>query len=475
MGVTGPAGSGLDSNLQTLDSLVTCNNVLLSGPSSATSWQTSAGASYTNGTGASYPLNLQTVTLTSTAYLVTYITNPKPGVSSACSLLVQLGTCTAFTIVMLAAPNTVIASLTTSASNTGWTQVTIPFTSPASSATTIGILIGNFGTSAMVGTANIAQVTVYTGSSLSTSQLGSLSVSNTVAAADFLYGATGSSLVSKLSALSLQVGPTGAAGSTGSSGAAGVTGPPGSGTTSNPNFTGTLTTTGDVIYGASALSLTTELGKKAPSISPSLANPTFTGTATASGLNVNQGLSVSGTLSGGAITGSTLAISGNTTFNGNVTTNFNCTHAGATSCTAGLTTNSLTVTGDVLYGSGSSSLTNSIAALQAYKTSGTLAATTAFQTFFLINSSGPPVRGMVTVTGTSASYQGMCMALFEWTSGGTIASLTQLASSGSSAQVGLQTTGTIVAFNAVSVQISGYSLQAKATGSTTLNWYITYL
>ena len=39
----------------------------------------------------------------------------------------------------------------------------------------------------------------------------------------------------------------------------------------------------------------------------------------------------------------------------------------------------------------------------------------------------------------------------------------------------LQTTNTIDLYNAVSVQISGFSLQAKATGSTNLNWYITYL
>jgi hypothetical protein len=67
------------------------------------------------------------------------------------------------------------------------------------------------------------------------------------------------------------------------------------------------------------------------------------------------------------------------------------------------------------------------------------------------------------------------MGFFEWTSGGTIASLTQLAASGSLEANALQTPSTLVAFNAVSIQISGFNLQAKAAGPTTLNWYITFL
>ena len=71
------------------------------------------------------------------------------------------------------------------------------------------------------------------------------------------------------------------------------------------------------------------------------------------------------------------------------------------------------------------------------KLSGTLSATTAFQTIYTLTS---PTRGIITAITTGGTYQSMMTAFFEWTSGSTVPSLTQLASSGNTTQAGINTT-----------------------------------
>ena len=140
---------------------------------------------------------------------------------------------------------------------------------------------------------------------------------------------------------------------------------------------------------------------------------------------------------------------------------------------AGINTTTVVASGDLKY-NGSTSLTTQIATLNGYKTSGTFAATTAWQTFFTFPSG---TRGFVTVIGAAGNL-GMMMGLFEGTSGQTYGSLTQLAASGNNNQAVLNTTnastgGTQVVF--IQNVISSFQIQVRVATACTVSWYITYV
>jgi hypothetical protein len=110
------------------------------------------------------------------------------------------------------------------------------------------------------------------------------------------------------------------------------------------------------------------------------------------------------------------------------------------------------------------------------KLSGTLAATTTFQTIYTITS---PARGIITVNSVGGTYPSMMTAFFEWTQNSTVPSLTQLASSGNTTQAGINTTNVGAGTQYIALQITQSNpivIQAKTTSiSFTINWFVTLL
>ena len=94
----------------------------------------------------------------------------------------------------------------------------------------------------------------------------------------------------------------------------------------------------------------------------------------------------------------------------------------------------LTATGDIVYNSGKS-LTSQMATLNGYKTSGTFASTTSWQTIYTMNySSGS--RGFITVYGQfNGPNYGMITCFFDGVNNISYPSLTQIACSGNGAQL----------------------------------------
>jgi hypothetical protein len=138
---------------------------------------------------------------------------------------------------------------------------------------------------------------------------------------------------------------------------------------------------------------------------------------------------------------------------------------------------SITASGDIKY-NGSTSLTAQMATLNGYKTSGTFAATTTFQTIYTMNYiSG--TRGIITVTGQlGGPNYGMIACFFEGTNNVSFPSLTQIACSGNSSQSSINssnvsTGGTQTIF----LQLTGTAgaIQVKTASNFTVNWYVTLL
>ena len=135
-----------------------------------------------------------------------------------------------------------------------------------------------------------------------------------------------------------------------------------------------------------------------------------------------------------------------------------------------------TIQGDVLYGVGPTSLTTQMATINDYKSNGTIAATTTFQTIYTPTSGK---QGIITVVSTSGSYPSMMAAFFQWTSGATVPSLTQIASSGNATQSAINTTnvGAGTQFIAMQMLQTGIPyIQVKTTsGAFTVNWLVTLM
>ena len=144
----------------------------------------------------------------------------------------------------------------------------------------------------------------------------------------------------------------------------------------------------------------------------------------------------------------------------------------------GINTTTLTASGDLKY-NGSTSLTAQMATLNGYKTSGSFLSNTTFQTIFT-PSSAVASRGFITVaTSGGGANSGMVMAFFEYSSGNTYPSLTQLALSGNTFPQATITgpntcNGSQVVFLQM-LQSSGYPIQVKANSSMTVYWYITFM
>ena len=98
----------------------------------------------------------------------------------------------------------------------------------------------------------------------------------------------------------------------------------------------------------------------------------------------------------------------------------------------------LTTLGDIKYNGATSltSLTTQMSTLNGYKTSGSLSGTSTYQTIYTVVLG---TRGFITVIASAPTYN-MFMGFFEWTSGSTYQSLTQLAQSGNTNQLALNTT-----------------------------------
>ena len=120
-----------------------------------------------------------------------------------------------------------------------------------------------------------------------------------------------------------------------------------------------------------------------------------------------------------------------------------------------------------------------MATLNGYKTSGTFAATTTFQTCYTFYSAGTGIRGYITITGgtTNGAYAGMVMAFFDWSSG-SWPSLTQMAVSGNAAQGNLNPPNTLGGGSqTVFIQQNGTTgqIQVKVLVACTVNWFVTYI
>jgi hypothetical protein len=139
---------------------------------------------------------------------------------------------------------------------------------------------------------------------------------------------------------------------------------------------------------------------------------------------------------------------------------------------------SITALGDIKYNT-STSLTSQMATLNGYKTSGSISATTSFQTIYTV---AQGTRGIITVVCNSAP--GTVMALFEWeTASNTFAMLTQLAfSAGSSPGFPFAATapntsssGSQTVFLQMALVSSNAAIQMKSSTAGTANWYVTLL
>ena len=148
---------------------------------------------------------------------------------------------------------------------------------------------------------------------------------------------------------------------------------------------------------------------------------------------------------------------------------------GNVACTGTGTFASVQATADVVYNSGKS-LTTQMSTLNGYKTNGSITATTTAQTIYTPTS---PTRGFITVVSGSGSYPCMMAAFFEWTSGATVPSLTQIASSGNTTQSSINTTNVGAGTQYLVLQIkqtgTPYIQVNTTTASFTVNWYVTLL
>jgi hypothetical protein len=166
-----------------------------------------------------------------------------------------------------------------------------------------------------------------------------------------------------------------------------------------------------------------------------------TTSALASNLSVDGTVAMTGTLTGPTGSFSNLAVS-------------SASNVGALTCT------SLTVGGNGV----------------PTKLSGSISATTTFQTIYTLTS---PTRGIITAVSRGGTYPSMMTAFFEWYSGSTVPSLTQLASSGNTTQAGINTTNVGAGTQYIALQMTQSNpivIQAKATSNSfTLNWFVTLL
>ena len=202
-----------------------------------------------------------------------------------------------------------------------------------------------------------------------------------------------------------------------------------------------LTSGGDVKYNSSPSLINTLNGKA------NLSGCTFAGNVTVPTLTANN------------------IITSAETDNGNLTGTGTATLNGISN------TGTCTTNGDIKYNN-NTSLTTQMATLNSYKLSGTLSATTAFQTIYTLSTS---CQGIVTACSANSAYMGMCMGFFQWYYNGTNATLTQLAACGNGTPAALQTPNTITGTNNITIQISGLNIQAKSSTSSPIQWYITFL
>ena len=145
-------------------------------------------------------------------------------------------------------------------------------------------------------------------------------------------------------------------------------------------------------------------------------------------------------------------------YSGNITTQ------GLLQTSGGISTPSITLNG------------SSISSQFASKSSGSITATTTFQTIYTLTSG---TQGVITAVSGNGSYPCMMSAFFQWTNGTTYPSLTQIASSGNAVQSGISTTNVGNGTQYIALQITSTGtplIQIKSTTSSfTVRWYITLL
>jgi hypothetical protein len=506
--------------VSTIDKLVTANGIVFAGPVNQPNWVTTSGSSYNNivnvSSGPPYYQSIQLNTATDYLLLAVSTTAPTSTVMGV-TVFVQLGTATAFTVAVFSSLGPRLATVTSTApSVNGWTPVTCIFTTP-SSAQTLTIQIGS--SAAAVGSSNIYGLTVFTGTSLGFSLLGSLSAASTLSTPDLLYGPSGTSLTSALATLAPLANPTftgtvhmAALGCTGTVTASslystntiaadgGITckGSPqafsvynsGAGTVAYFDSVGNLVC-GNITGGSLACSGASSFASLSCNNLTVNNAETDAGTLTVNGLLTASGgisatnATLNGTStipSGGALNVNTAAINlntngylrfyngaalqGNLDFGGNLTSSGAVNVTGtvtsgtgvvAPTVTASSTGTSITASGDIKY-NGTTSLTSQMATLNGYKTGGTISTTAAntWQTIYTLTSTS---RGWLTASVYPGNTFGL--AFFEMWVGLTNPSLT-----------------TMIPFNSsyISIQLSGTAIQVKTpTAGASVGWAITFM
>ena len=136
----------------------------------------------------------------------------------------------------------------------------------------------------------------------------------------------------------------------------------------------------------------------------------------------------------------------------------------------------MTASGDLKY-NGTTSLTTQMATLNGYKTSGSITSNTTFQTVYTITSG---TRGFSTLV--SQGNNCIIMAFFEFTTGTTYASLTQLAQAGNNYQTSAPSAPNTASGGTVGMTIQLLNatnttpyIQVKTTNTGTVYWYVSLI
>ena len=342
--------------------VVTSNFYFDGFPNDQPAWVKSNSANYTNMIGSTL---YQTLTFPSTSaqLLYTINTNSYSSQASTLSFSMQGGTASTITVSLkVVGSGTVLATNTLSnISFTTYTNFNIPFTSPGLSDSFFITLTG------ATGNCVARNWNVFAGTSVNTQIRGNLSVPyGNITTSDLLYGATANSLITAFSNLSnvANTSPSGLPISTATQTALNnklnTAAPTYTGMLSNANSNFQVDNTGivsclDVKYNGGT-SLTTSVSNINTTISSQL--PTYATTAVVTTITSQKMSNTNPAFVG--------ILSGNDGFQVDSSNNLRASgwvSCGSLLCAGQITGQTLSVGGDVLYGSGATSLTNTISTL----------------------------------------------------------------------------------------------------------------
>jgi hypothetical protein len=226
-------------------------------------------------------------------------------------------------------------------------------------------------------------------------------------------------------------------------------------------------TTSDVLYGATASSLTTALSKLS-NVANTAPSDLPVSTATQNALDIQN--SNFNYVVGQRMSNTNPAFIGNLSGNNGfqVDSSNNIRASGWVSCQSLFSAGDLTFNASTSLANSLNTVNNSINTLNNLRTSGTLASTTTFQTIF------SPVnqRGFIYVAAGAPCYSTAC-AFFEALTNFSFSSLTLISQSGNAAQASINTSSASTGGTVnITLQMTSAVIQVKTSTSCTVRWFV---